>query len=172
MGSNVSLAVQHAHQTAESHWQQRFDIIITLMPAIAARSSPMLRHMLSEFSNYRDLPSAISCARTHPWLWKISRHGVQNTWHPNSQSNSQDLPLYLVEHASIIINRRECVVSGLKSDFTLMIYTLPSWAVALDIDDQQDLEHAKSLYPSMAPLLEDWKGETYVVNTCDTIQPD
>jgi len=170
--SNVSLAVQHAHQEAEKYHKKTFEIIVTLMPAIAARSSAILKDMLLCFMNSTSAASSISCALTHPWLWKLKKGNVQNTWHPNDQLNSQVLPLYLVEHTSIIINLRGTVLQGLKWDLPLLIYTLPSWAVALDIDNYNDLLHARALYPSMAPLLDECRGQSYLVNSINEIQPD
>lgn len=170
--SNVSLAVQHAHKAAEQYYERDFEIIVTLMPAIAARSSSILNDMLLCYIKNTSAVSSISCARTHPWLWKLTDDNVQNTWHPNIQLNSQDLPLYLVEHSSIIINKRETVMQGLKWKLPLLIYTLPPWAVALDIDDNDDLLHARALYPSVAPLLDEWKGNSYLVNSINEIQPD
>jgi CMP-N-acetylneuraminic acid synthetase len=170
--SNVSTAIQHALEMAERKLARRFEVIVTLMPAIAARSASILRHMLSLHHASSGVCSSISCARTHPWIWKVSSEEAQNTWHPYTQLNSQDLPIYLVEHASMIINSRHVVAQGKKWDLPLLIYTLPSWSVALDIDDEQDLTSAAHMYSSLVPLLNSWRGDYHVINSVNSILPD
>lgn len=172
--SNVSFAISHALVKAEEYYDLEFDFVVTLMPAIAARSRHILKTMLEFLEGDDHIESAMTCAHTHPWIWKVRRGSrtAANTWHPNPQRNSQDLPEYLVEHASIIINRRNIVLSGKKWELPLLIYSLPSWATALDIDIERDLEHAKVLYPAMKPLLDTWRGECYLIDGCSSIIPD
>jgi CMP-N-acetylneuraminic acid synthetase len=172
--SNVSHAITHALEQAEIYYKTRFDIVVTLMPAIAGRSGSILIDMLNKFTCSGHISSAMTSAATHPWLWKIFDDGktIQNTWFPHDQKNSQDLPTYLVEHASIIINKRAVVINEAKWMYPLMLYSLPSWAVALDIDTEMDLHHARLLYPAMEPLLNEWVGETYIAYSSCAIMPD
>jgi CMP-N-acetylneuraminic acid synthetase len=172
--SNVSFAIQHSLHHAERHFNKQFDIVVTLMPAIAARSAKILSDILSLFVDNCRLSSAMTSAATHPWIWKVNKLSrvAQNTWYPNPQKNSQDLPRYLIEHASIIVNKRENIIAGMKWNFPLLLYSLPSWSVALDIDEHIDLEHALALYPAMKQLLECWAGESYVIDNNISISPD
>lgn len=164
--SNVSHAILHALLQAEQFYGLKFDLVVALMPAIAARSRSILESMLGIMATNPALLSGITCAHTHPWIWKAESgtSSASNTWYPNSQKNSQDLPDYYVEHASILINRRSVVEDGCKWSLPLLIYSLPSWATALDIDVQLDLDHAKALYPIMKLLLETWTGKSIIIN--------
>ena len=170
----VSTAVQHALLDAEQHYNRTFDIVATLMPAIASRSKYIFSNMLTHFNAHPNLASSFSAAVTHPWVWKFSSDTsvAQNSWFPYPQKNSQDLPLYLVEHASIILNRREVVLSGFKWLFPLSIHTLPSWSVGLDIDSADDLYHARHLYPHMSQLLDKWQGSNLYLTNQSTFLPD
>jgi len=172
--AQVSTAVQHALLDAEHHFKCTFDIVVTLMPAIASRSKFILSNMLSHFIDNSDLSSSFTAAVTHPWVWKFSSDTsvAQNSWFPYPQKNSQDLPLYLVEHASIILNRRAVVLSGSKWVFPLSIHTLPSWSVGLDIDTVDDLSQARHLYPHMRHLLDKWQGANLYITDQSTLLPD
>lgn len=172
--SNVSSAISHALVNAEQYYEMKFEFVVTLMPAIAARSRGILDTMLALLDSDNQIEAAMTCAHTHPWIWKVSSGSrlAANSWYPYPQRNSQDLPEYLVEHASIIINRRSNVLSGKKWVLPLLIYSLPSWATTLDIDTERDLEHARVLYPTMKQLLNTWRGECYLINGCSPIRPD
>ena len=90
----------------------------------------------------------------------------------NNTKNSQNLPKYFVEHASIIINKREVIEPHTKWKYPLMLYSLPSWAVALDIDTEEDLKHSRIIYPAIKDLLNDWRGNVYFINKSKNISPD
>jgi len=172
--SNVSHAVTHALISAEEYYKRRFEIVVTLMPAIAARSKSILERIMNIVLGDDQIMSAMTCVNTHPWVWKVAKESkiAENSWHPNDQKNSQDLPDYLIEHASIIVNRRSVVLAGSKWEIPLLLYSLPSWGIALDIDDERDLYHARALYPAMKPLLDTWSGKTYIISECASILPD
>lgn len=172
--SNVSHTVTHALMEAEKYYGRRFEIIVTLMPAIAARSRHILDSIMNVVLGDGSIMSAMTCVHTHPWIWKVRKGNevAENSWHPNAQKNSQDLSLYMIEHASIIVNRRSVVLEGKKWMLPLLIYSLPSWGISLDIDEQRDLDHARILYPVMKPLLEEWEGDKYVIRECSSIAPD
>ena len=89
---------------------------------------------------------------------------------PNLPKISQDLPPYLAEHASIIINRRE-VVKREKMGIPLILYELPSWSVGFDIDNGQYSIHAR-LYKATKPLLDKWDGKHYIIKKLDSIKND
>lgn len=170
--SNVCHAISHATKVYEEIKKKSFDTIVTLMPAIACRSNEILSDMLSKYFLNYNVKSAITITETHPWIWKIDEKKITNSWEPNKQKNSQDLPKYFIEHASIIINSRNTIEKNKKWEFPLMFYTLPSWGVALDIDNKRDLYFAKKLYPSMRLLLREWEGKTYLTDKIHPISPD
>lgn len=172
--SNVSTAVAHATLEAEKILKRKFKFIITLMPAIACRSNNILKDMLRKFIDQDSCMSSFTVAETHPWIWKVFDNNeiAQNSWTPNKQKNSQNLPKYFVEHASIIINKREVIEPHTKWKYPLMLYSLPSWAVALDIDTEEDLKHSRIIYPAIKDLLNDWRGNVYFINKSKNISPD
>ena len=172
--SNVSLAITHSLHQCESEVSHPFDIVITLMPAIAARSKSIVLQMLEFFIANDSLSSVMSVASTHPWVWKVHNDysTAQNSWYPFVQGNSQDLPHYFIEHASVLINRRSCILEGAKWKLPLALYSLPSWSVGLDIDTPLDLHHARTFYPSVKPLLDSWKGTFFTVTAQSSITTD
>ncbi len=172
--SNVSEAVAHATFEVERILKKKYKIIITLMPAIACRSNGILKDMINKFNQNINCLSSFTFAETHPWIWKITENNqiAQNTWTPNKQKNSQNLPKYFVEHASIIINKREIINPTTKWKYPLMLYSLPSWAVALDIDTEIDMEHCKKIYPAISNILDNWRGKIFIINDSEKIRPD
>lgn len=179
--SNVSYAVTHALIAMESKFNCKFDTIVTLMPAIASRSQAILEDMIKTYLSSKFLlSSSMSVAETHPWLWKVTKDNIHNqkytyasnSWHPFPQKNSQDLPNYFVEHASVIINSRDNVLKGLKWNLPLQLYTLPAWSVIFDIDTEYDLSVAKAFYPASIPLLDAWRGKTYNIDELRGIEVD
>ena len=172
--SNVSSAISHATLEAEKILKNEFKLIITLMPAIACRSNGILKDMINKFTKNNVCFSSFTVAETHPWIWKVTDiEGIaQNSWTPNKQKNSQDLPSYFVEHASIIINKREIINPMTKWKFPVMLYSLPSWAVALDIDTEEDLQHSQIIYPAIKNLLDHWRGKVYVIRKSELMKPD
>ena len=172
--SNVSHAISHALKQCEIILDRKFEFVVTLMPAIAGRSKEILKDMLEHFSSHPHLRSMLSVATTHPWIWKVSQSGdsIQNSWHPNPAQNSQALPYYYTEHASIIINKRDVVIDNQKLSAPLMLYQLPAWCACLDIDTEVDIQHASLIYPAAKCTLTDWKGAVHIVQKIQTIRPD
>ena len=84
--------------------------------------------MIDKFNQNINCLSSLTIAETHPWIWKITENNqiAQNSWTPNNQKNSQNLPRYFVEHASIIINKREIInpITRLEISFNALFITI------------------------------------------------
>ena len=144
------------------------------MPSIAARSSNILKKMIDLINKNTNCMSIMTAASSPQWIWKVKEEEniAEVSWYPNHPKISQDLPPYLAEHASIIINRREVVKRDRKWELPLMLYELPSWSVGFDIDNNTDLIHARCLYKAAKPLLDKWDGKHYIIRKLDSIKND
>ena len=171
--SQITPSIKHALIEIENRLSKKYDFVIVLMPSIAARSNGILKKMIKILEERKNISTIMTAAICPPWIWKISNNNnAQTTWFPNQPKISQDLPVYLAEHAAIIINKRQVVIDNKKWAFPLCLYELPSWSVGLDIDDETDLNHAKLFFPSMQDVLEDWTGKSHMIDTISTIKND
>ena len=172
--SQITPSISHALKEMEYQNNKRYQLVVVLMPSIAARSSNILRKMIDLLHKNPGCMSIMTAAASPQWIWKVKEEEniAEVSWHPNNPKISQDLPPYLAEHASIIINRREVVKSDRKWELPLVLYELPSWSVGFDIDNYTDLIHARCLYKASKPLLDKWDGKHYIVNKLDSIKND
>lgn len=171
--SQITPSIKHALIEIENSLNKKYDFVIVLMPSIAARSNGILKKMIKILEERKNISSVMTAAICPPWIWKISDNkDAQTTWFPNQPKISQDLPTYLAEHASIIINKRSVVMDNKKWTFPLCLYELPSWSVGLDIDDEMDLNHAKLIFPSIQKVLEDWRGDFHIIEKISSIKND
>ena len=109
--SQITPSISHALRQMEILNKKKYQIIVVLMPSIAARSSNILQKMLNLIKINPNCKSVMTAASSPQWIWKIKEKDslAEVSWYPNSPKISQDLPPYFAEHASIIINRREVV---------------------------------------------------------------
>ena len=166
--ADIADATRHALLWAEEQDGVQYDTVLTLQPAVIARSPGIVADMVSAFHQYR-AGGAICVAKTHPWIWRVSENArspysddITADWDTAHYPRSQDLPLHLVEVNACQIASRETVLAGRRWSFPLLLYRLPSYAPALDIDDQQDMDTACAMWPSASRDLLDWRGRVNV----------
>ncbi len=172
--SQITPSISHALKKMEYQNKKKYQIVVVLMPSIAARSSNILKRMIYLLNTNSTCKSIMTAAKSPQWIWKVKEEQdiAEVSWHPNLPKISQDLPPYLAEHASIIINRREVVKKEKKWELPLILYELPSWSVGFDIDNNTDLIHARSIYKATKPLLDKWDGKHYIIKKLDSIKND
>ena len=172
--SSVAETISHAVPICEVEFARRFDLIVTLMPAMVGRSHHILKSMISGLISNKQIRSAMTVARTQPWIWKVDskKNIAQNSWAPFSQKIGQDLPAYFTEHPSIIVNRREIISTSDKWQLPLKLYELPSWCVGLDIDTEEDLSQASILYSNFRGILNALTPNAYTVTDINPFSGD
>ncbi len=148
-------------------WGVRHDWIVTLQPAVLARSPLIVRSMIErvlidERDNNRQ-PSAITMAHTVPWHWQRRRNIWENgiadaPWMSGGKyPRSQDSPESWAEVNAVTVAPASAVESRCRWSLPLYVASLPSWAIALDIDTPGDLATARGLWPWARRELETWK---------------
>ena len=172
--SQITPSISHALKEMELRNNKQYQIVVVLMPSIAARSSAILKNMLELIKNNSECQSIMTAAKSPQWIWKFKEEEniAEVSWLPNFPKISQDLPPYLAEHASIIINKREVVKNDQKWELPLILYELPSWSVGLDIDNETDLKHARIIYKVSKSLLDNWNGNHYLIKKLESISND
>jgi CMP-N-acetylneuraminic acid synthetase len=151
--SDIAHAVRDAWQTAS----YRHDWVVTLQPAVLARSPLILRTMLNHCMNWPGC-SAISMAHTVPWIWQHEGMGdaaapwLEDGVYPRSQDSAD----HYAEVNAITVAPAAAVAAGCRWSLPLAIATLPSWAVALDVDTPSDMVTARGLWPWAKLELETW----------------
>ena len=164
--ADISEAVRHATEIVEREKQRRYDLVVTLQPAVPARSPSLIRQAILAAAGCGG--SAITMAKGVPWTWTCDEFGhAHNRWHPGPYPRSQDEPHHLQEVNAITVTQRDTVAAGRRWDLPLAILVLPPWATALDIDEPQDLATAERLWPVARPCLEAWTAEVLAARTLD-----
>ena len=150
--SDIAAAVEDAWRTASI----QHDWIVTLQPAVLARSPLILRTMLMHCLTWKT--SSVTMAHTVPWIWQRPDCGEASApWlDGGAYPRSQDCPDHYAEVNAITIAPALAVAAGCRWSLPLAIATLPSWAVALDIDTPSDLATARGLWPWAKRELETW----------------
>ncbi len=169
--SDISAAVKHA--LLESELQKGvsdYEYVVTLQPAVVARSAGMFRHMISEFEDSK-ARGAVTVVKTHPWIWEILKNSDRaiNSWTPGAYPRSQDSNEFYVEINSIQISSAEDVRSGKRWNLPLMLYHLPEWASVFDIDTQEDMQESIELYGWAKKRLESWTGSISLIQNVNGI---
>jgi CMP-N-acetylneuraminic acid synthetase len=169
--SDILEATIHGLEQGEIMYGKKYNTIVTLMPAIAARSPQILDQMLDLYEN-NHCQGAISVAPTHPWIWQLGPNGdsAVNSWYPNTQPRSQDMPAAFTEVLSIYISPKNQLTVGQKWGLPLLVYELPEWSSVFDIDTQQDLDESVSMYPWAKPQLERWTGKSHVLYSVNGLE--
>jgi CMP-N-acetylneuraminic acid synthetase len=145
-----SVATLAALKQAEEYWGEDFDAVSQLMANCPLRNAEDISTSVQNFIDSGAV-SQLSCFRfgwMNPW-WaaKLDAHGSPEFIFPEAvAARSQDLPpLYCPSGALWIAN-----TSALKTNKTFyapnhIFYPL-SWISAMDIDDKDDLEMAKTCF--------------------------
>lgn len=165
--ADISDAVEHATRSLEESDKCRFDYVVTLQPAVVARSPLILRRLLEVVTSER-LHGGLTMAYTHRWIWQAQGRRAMNDWWPGAYPRSQDSARRLVEINAVQIASRDVVMRKERWGVPLAIMELPAWAAALDIDTPEDLAAARDLWPWAKTRLETWTGP---ILTVDEVRP-
>ena len=143
---------------AWSYEQGRHDWIVTLQPAVLARSPLIVRTMIAECMASQC--SAITMAHTVPWIWQHDDEFTGTAEVPwlrdGTYPRSQDSAAHFAEVNAITVAPARAVAMGCRWSLPLKIASLPAWTIALDIDNPGDLATARGLWPWAKRELETW----------------
>ncbi len=165
--ADISDAVEHAMRDIERTQATRYEYVVTLQPAVVARSPLILRRLLDAVTSER-LNGGLTMAYTHRWIWQTQGRKAMNDWWPGAYPRSQDSAKRLVEINAVQIASRDVVMRKGRWGVPLAIMELPAWAAALDIDTPEDLQAARDLWPWAKSRLETWTGP---ILTVDEVRP-
>lgn len=157
--SDIAAAVSHAYDQTGQQW----DIVLTLQPAVLARSPLIVRRIVEAMTEH-GLDGAVTAARTTPWLWRPrGRRGLIG-WAPDHYPRSQDAGRHLVEVNAVQATTREWARQGVRWNPPLGLLELPPWAASLDVDTPEDMAAARDLWPWAKQRLETWSPEVHLVD--------
>jgi CMP-N-acetylneuraminic acid synthetase len=139
--------------------------VLTLQPAVLARSPTILRALITAVRDI-DAGGGLTMAHTVPWHWRTSEGVADCPWMGPGRRypRSQDSPQCFAEVNGAQICRADDLRRGGRWSLPLVIAELPSWAVALDIDTPHDLATAQHLWPTLEPLLATWDPPIHQVD--------
>jgi CMP-N,N'-diacetyllegionaminic acid synthase len=143
-------------------WGVRHDWIVTLQPAVLARSPLIVRTMIAECMASQC--SAITMAHTVPWIWQhdpddtdtVIRTAYLPWLHDGTYPRSQDSPEHFAEVNAVTVAPARAVEQRCRWSLPLKIASLPAWTIALDIDNPGDMATARGLWPWAKRELETW----------------
>lgn len=167
-GDNVDLDEVIADTITSRQASTAFDYVVTLQPATPLRTAKLIVDMLHGVIASRS-KGAITMARCVPWTWRAELGTGKNDWTPAPYPRSQDVKHYnLQEINTVQIAAVDVALSHKRWDLPLYVAELPMWA-CLDIDEPQDLEHARALFPVLYKEME--KIERFPFHVINNINP-
>jgi hypothetical protein len=133
------------------------DWIITLQPAVLARSPLIVRTLLAGCQE-RGCRGGVTVACTAPWHWRAAGGVAQLPWMGPGRRypRSQDCGHAWAEVNAVQVAHRSAVELGRRWDLPLALAILPAWSVSLDVDWPSDLAAARRLWPWAKRELETW----------------
>jgi CMP-N-acetylneuraminic acid synthetase len=155
--ADIAHAVDHATEEMERIRKTRYDYVVTLQPAVIARSPLIVRDLVKGVQAY-GAKGGLTMAATHRWIWRVDVCTAKNDWHGGPYPRSQDGGRTLVEINAVQVASRDVVAAGARWGTPLVSLELPPWAAALDIDTPEDMTMARDLWPWARTRLETWKG--------------
>jgi len=162
--ADISSAVAHAAAWTERRHGEHYDYVVTLQPAVLARSPLIVRRILAAVIE-SGAGGAVTAARTVPWQWSLRGKDATNAWHPHPYPRSQDSGHHLAEINAVQVARRDAVEARQRWALPLILAELPPWAAALDIDEPADLTMARDMWAWARPRLETWECPIHWANT-------
>lgn len=148
--SPVSSATISALNQVENILQEKYEIVIQLMPNCPLRRS---EHIINAYNNFLNTGSLfqISCFKfgwMNPWwAFKLDEKLQPSPLFPGAHKmRSQDLPeLYCPTGAIWIADVKALKAAGSFYGESNTFYSI-DWKAAIDIDDMSDLEMAKAVF--------------------------
>jgi CMP-N-acetylneuraminic acid synthetase len=156
--ADIAAVVQGVLTQAE-RTMGRFDYVVTLQPAVLARS-PLIVRRLVEAVAAAGASGGLTMCPVHPWIWNERDGKACAPWLPGPYPRSQDCGPMWQEINAVQVSSAESVRVGRRWDFPLVILDLPTWAAALDVDTPADLATARDMWPWCKSRLETWTGAT------------
>jgi CMP-N-acetylneuraminic acid synthetase len=157
--ADIAATVRHELAQAERLLGYRFDLVVTLQPAVLARS-PLIVRRLVEAVAAAGASGGLTMCPVHPWIWNELDGKACAPWLPGPYPRSQDCGPMWQEINAVQVSSAESVRAGRRWDFPLVILDLPTWAAALDVDTPADLATARDMWPWCKSRLETWTGAT------------
>jgi CMP-N-acetylneuraminic acid synthetase len=146
-----------------------YDYIVTLQPAVLARSPAIVRSLVRLVID-QGAEGGITVAHTAPWHWTIPQSfTATNGWFPGPYPRSQIAGRNFVEINAVQVASRRAVMDGKRWGLPLILGELPAWAASLDIDTEEDLELARILWPFASEQLERLTLHAHRVETLNGI---
>ena len=83
--SQITPSISHALKEMELRNNKQYQIVVVLMPSIAARSSAILKNMLELIKNNSECQSIMTAAKSPQWIWKFKEEEniAEVSWLPN-----------------------------------------------------------------------------------------
>lgn len=145
----VSVATCDALKQAEEYWDEKFDCVVQLMANCPLRNSSDIVNSMNAFiQNKRDFQ--ISCFKfgwMNPWwAFKFNESGGHESMFPDAQfQRSQDLDDLFCPTGSIWIANAKKLKDSKTFYGNNYKFEEINWISAVDIDDYDDLNFAKTL---------------------------
>lgn len=152
--SGIAEVTQWATISMEKALNGSFLHVATLQPAVLARSGLIIRRLYEGFIAH-NAGGALTMARTIPWQWHDDGDWLEANW-TGPYPRSQACTAHFAEVNACQITTRAAVGIGKRWVPPLVVAELPEWAVSLDIDDWDELDTARDLWPFAQPRLETW----------------
>jgi N-acylneuraminate cytidylyltransferase len=161
--ADISAAILDAWHTAG----RRHQLVVTLQPAVLARSPLIVRTLVEHCA--AECCCGVTMAHTVPWHWRVGEQGQADPpWLGRAgcvYPRSQDSPDCWAEINACQVSTADAVNLGVRWYGTLALASLPSWAVALDIDEPGDLATARTMWPWAKHQLETWRPTIHRIAT-------
>ena len=148
--SPISTATLVALQQAENHWGCQFQVVVQLMANCPMRGTEEIKAAIAEYHS-KDAKFQISCfpfGWMNPW-WaaRLDNDGRPTALFPQAMTTrSQDLPRLYCPTGAIWIADAAALMQE-KTFYGTGHRLFPvHWTAAVDIDDAEDLQMARSIY--------------------------
>lgn len=150
----VSEATCDALIQAEEYWDTNFGTVTQLMANCPLRSAADIINFHNEFSK-RNVDFLLSCFKfgwMNPWwAFRLTAQNDHNFLFPTALTQrSQDLDDLFCPTGSIWMGEAEALKKSLTFYGEKQQFSEINWIAAVDIDDEDDLQFAKSLSVSSA----------------------
>jgi hypothetical protein len=164
--ADIRHAVQHAALEMAKTERRTWDYVVTLQPAVLARSPLILRRLMDHIRAHK-CRGGLTMAATHRWIWTLGTDAA-NDWHPGPYPRSQDSAARAVEINAIQVATWDGAalrIDPLRWDTPLAVAVLPPWCAALDIDTPADLAMARDIWPWAKTRLETCVPEMHIIKS-------